>query len=238
MDRRKPPQKINNKLNFTKTLKSISKEEWLVGGAVALLVYFLFSKKGEGLKKNFKICIDPKVEDKELADKYNFDLIPGGKCNYRSKQISLADYPNIIKKYGIKNIIRMNAKESSGVEPNEEKEMCEKEGCTYTFINAHEGYQKGKGYVGTLKKALPILQKGNTLVHCTHGADRTGYVVASHLKDIGAMTDKDELWQYTNKYNSWDSKIKKGKFFGSGFDKYADAFYPIEELEKSKWAKK
>lgn len=32
-------------------LKKISKEEWIIGGAVALLVYVLFSKKGGGLRK-------------------------------------------------------------------------------------------------------------------------------------------------------------------------------------------
>jgi hypothetical protein len=32
--------------------------------------------------------------------------------------------------------------------------------------------------------------------------------------------------------------IKKGTFFGSGYDKYADAFYPINELGTSKWVKK
>jgi len=193
--------------------------------------------------KNQNILDSYKINETEMPEKtkYNFALIPGGKNNYRSAQIPLADYPGIIKKYGIKNVIRMNAAETSGVDPADEKEMCKKEGCAYTFINAHEGYVPGKGYVGTLKKILPILKKGNTLVHCTHGADRTGYVVASHLRDIGSIpnkgekTDKDNLWKYTTQYNSWNNYIKSGKFFGTGYAKYADAFYPIEELKKSKW---
>lgn len=193
--------------------------------------------------KNQNILDSYEINETEIPAKakYNFHLIPDGKNNYRSAQISLADYPEIIKTHGIKNIIRMNAAETSGVAPDEEKKMCEKEGCTYNFINAHEGYVSGKGYVGTLKKVLPILKKGNTLVHCTHGADRTGYVVASYLRDIGSIpslgekTDKDNLWKYTTQYNSWNNYINSGKFFDTGYAKYADAFYPIEELKKSKW---
>lgn len=184
-------------------------------------------------------------DDPTLSKKFNFHSIPGGKGNYRSAQITMSDYPEIIKKYGIKNIIRMNGdgsdskhkKEYPETSKIEEQEMCKKLGCNFIFINAHEGYSSGKGYVGTLKKALPILKKGNTLVHCAHGADRTGYVVASHLRDIGVMTDKDKLWEYTTQYNGWQNMVNKGNFFGSGYDKYADSFYPIGELKKSKWVK-
>jgi hypothetical protein len=31
--------------------------------------------------------------------------------------------------------------------------------------------------------------------------------------------------------------IKRGTYFGSGYDKYADGFYPIDEL-KAKYSKK
>jgi len=178
--------------------------------------------------------------DPSLSKKFNFYSIPGGKGNYRSAQITMDDYPGIITKYGIKNIIRMNGdghdSKHRGAYPEtsrrEEEEMCKKLGCTFNFINAHEGYLSGKGYVGSLKKILPILKKGNTLVHCAHGADRTGYVVASHLRDIGVMVDKDKLWEYTTQYNGWQNMVNKGNFFGTGYAKYADAFYPIQELKK------
>ena len=217
--------------------------KWYILGGIGLIglgvgVAFLVNKLA---KFNSK---DPEVEDAELSKKFNIHLIPDGKNNYRSAQITLDQYPYFIKKYGIKNIVRMNgdgadAKHQSSfpeTKKADEKAMCEKEGCNFYWFNAHEGYKEGQGYVGSLKNILPILAKGNTLIHCTHGADRTGYVVASHLQQTGKMTDKDELWKYTTQYNRWQNLMDKDDFFGSGYDKYADAFYPIDELKKSKWA--
>jgi hypothetical protein len=51
------------------------------------------------------------------------------------------------------------------------------------------------------------------------------------------MTDKDELWKYTTQFNNWQDKINRGKFFNTGYAKYADGFYPISELKNSKWVK-
>lgn len=216
--------------------------KWYIIGGVGLLglgigIAFLSNKL---IKPKGK---DPEIEDAELSKKFNIHLIPDGKNNYRSAQITMDAYPDFIKKYGIKNIVRMNgdgadSKHKSSYPQTsiaDEKAMCEKQGCNFHFINAHEGYEKGKGFVGSLDKILPILNKGNTLIHCAHGADRTGYVVASHLQKTGKMKDKDDLWKYTTQYNGWQQMINKNDFFGSGYDKYADAFYPIEELKKSKW---
>jgi hypothetical protein len=189
--------------------------------------------------------LDPEVEDKALSDKFNFHLIPDGLNNYRSAQITADAFPEIIKKYGIKHIIRLNGdgvdsqhKASYGQTPQSvEQKICEENGCMYHKVNAHKGYRINEGYLGTINDALPILAQGNTLIHCAHGADRTGYVVGAHLKKTGKMTDKDQLWAYTTQYNGWMNMIRKGTFFGSGYDKYADAFYPINELASSKWVK-
>jgi len=40
------------------------------------------------------------------------------------------------------------------------------------------------------------------------------------------------LWSYTTKYNGWKRMIERKTFFGSGFDKYADCFYPIDKLKE------
>lgn len=218
----------------------------LVAGIV-LFVKGRKNLKGSESKslKNTK-SIDPEVEDKALSDKFNFHLIPDGLNNYRSAQITADALPDVIKKYGIKHIIRLNGdgtdsqhKASYGQTPKSvEKKICEDNGCMYHEVGAHSGYRINEGYVGTLNKVLPILAQGNTLVHCAHGADRTGYVVGAHLKKTGKMTDKDQLWAYTTKFNGWQRMVDKGTFFGSGYDKYADAFYPINELSSSKWVKK
>ena len=54
----------------------------------------------------------------------------------------------------------------------------------------------------------------------------------------GKETDLDKLWEYTTKFNSWDDLLKKGTFFGSGFDNYLFTFYPKSLFKKSKWVKK
>jgi hypothetical protein len=94
--------------------------------------------------------LDPEVEDKALSDKFNFHLIPDGLNNYRSAQITADAFPEIIKKYGIKHIIRLNGdgvdsqhKASYGQTPQSvEQKICEENGCMYHKVNAHKGYRK------------------------------------------------------------------------------------------------
>jgi protein tyrosine/serine phosphatase len=185
----------------------------------------------------------PEESDPELSKKFNFHLIPDGKNNYRSAQFTMDVFPEIVKKYNIKNIIRLNGDGNDSkhrstypeTSRKEEKEMCENLGCNYYFVNPHEGYKEGLGYIQSLEKINALLKRGNTLIHCTHGADRTGGMVGGYLKKNNIITNNDKLWEYTAQYNSWQDKINKGKFFGSGYDKYADTFYPINELKKSQW---
>lgn len=226
-------------------MEFLQKYKWFIIGGLAVLTIGLTTAVLVRKNKRKSLGLDPEVEDPELSKTFNIHLIPDGKNNYRSAQLTMDEYPAFVKKYGIKNIVRMNGDgndskhRSSYPETTiaEEKSMCEKLGCNFQFINSHEGYQYGKGYVGSINKILPVLQKGNTLIHCAHGSDRTGYIVAAHLQRSGLMTNKDDLWKYTTQYNSWQQKMDNRNFFGSGYDKYADGFYPIEELKKSKWVK-
>jgi hypothetical protein len=98
-------------------------------------------------------------------------------------------------------------------------------------MSSHAGYKRGQGYTKSVENAGAVLDKGNTLIHCAHGADRTGGIVGGYLKTRGYMTNLDELWNYTTQYNGWMRMIRNGKFFGSGYDKYADTFYPIDQLK-------
>ncbi len=209
----------------------------IVGSSVFIFLYgIMLYSRGQ---KTSRISLNPEIEDPKLSKDFNFHLIPDGKNNFRSAQILEKDLEYVINKYGIKNIIRMNA---DGVDSKHrsaypetsmatEQRICEKLGCKYYFINSHEGYVKNKGYVGSLNKAIPILKQGNTLIHCAHGADRTGGIVGGYLKNMGYMTNLDQLWNYTTQYNIWMYLISKNKFFGSGYDKYADTFYPIDLLK-------
>ena len=211
------------------------------------------------LEEDDSDVVNNKVNEKEtdaqekkmppLDANYNLHKIPDNLNNYRSNQIPVrikpdgtleGPYPEIIKKYGIKTIIRMNGDGSDGRASRKwpittidtERKMCEILGCTFYYINAHGPIEPGNGYQQTNKKIVEILKKGNALIHCAHGADRTGGHVGGYLKKMGIMTDIDQIWDYTVSKNSWMYYIKQGKFFGSGYDKYANIFYPENLLNK------
>ena len=176
----------------------------------------------------------------DLSSKYNFHQIPDGKNNFRSAQLPADVLASVIKKFNIKNIIRLNGdgndsyhrEASKKLSRADEKKICESMDCSFHEIKAHSGYKLGEGYTTSLSNVVPILQKGNALIHCAHGADRTGGLVGGYLKKTGKMKDVDDLWDYTTKYNGWKRMINAGRFFGSGYDKYADTFYPLPDLKK------
>lgn len=188
--------------------------------------------------------IEKKPEQKkqiiDLKKEFNFDKIPDGKNNYRSGQMSLDALKEAIKKYNIKNVIRLNGDGSDGkysskhpeVKVSAEEKVCRENNCSFNIINSHLGYKYGQGYITSLDKVDDILKQGNTLIHCAHGADRTGGMVGGYLKKNNIITDLDELWKYTTKYNDWESMLRRGSFFGTGYDRYADTFYPINLLKK------
>ena len=203
----------------------------LAYGFLAVVVVVILTKKATAAAKN----LVPEQEDPALSKKYNLHLIPGGKANYRSAQISAADLPYILKKYGIKRVIRLNSEsgdDARGVSGATEKKICEENGVQYIRLSAHDGYVKNQGYVTSVNNAKSIMDQGNTLIHCAWGSDRTGGLVGGYLKKAGIMTDIEKLWTYTTAYNGWISIIKKRSFFGTGFDKYADCFYPIDQLKR------
>ena len=172
-----------------------------------------------------------------LSEQQNIDLprkfeeIPEGNNNWRSSQPTLSQLEYILKTYNIENVIRMNKKEGTEVTTTEEKDLVEDMGINYYWINAHLGYKKGEGYLISIDEALPILEEGNTLIHCTGGRDRTGYIVAEYLQQNFGW-DKDELWEYTVKFNNWKSHICNNTG-NKGYIKYMEGFYPLDE-----WCKK
>ena len=171
---------------------------------------------------------------------YNFHQIPGTTC-YRSAQLPANLFATAIQTYGIKRVVRMNGDGSDSgtakVSQTDEQTAVTAAGAAWEYQYAQSGYKWGQGYTTSANKIVPILQQGNALIHCAHGADRTGYIVAMLLKNLGLETDKDKLWAYTVQFNSWDDYMNDGTLFDSniGFAKYADAFYPIESLIVSKW---
>lgn len=158
----------------------------------------------------------------------NFDTVPGGNNVFRSNQPSLTQLESILSVYDIETVVRMNDIEGTGVSISAERKLVESMGKKFVWVNAHLGYKKDSGYLKSLDTIQPYLQNGKVLIHCTAGADRTGYQVAKYLKDKFEWSEK-ELWNYTTEYNYWEKFICQGK---TGYIKYMEAFYTFE-----KWCK-
>ena len=185
--------------------------------------------------------------DAALARSYNFRKIPDSKNNYRSAQLPLESFPTVIQTYGIKHVIRFNGSDGDDARNHEtdipvshkqENDICTQYQVTWHHLSAGSGYQVGLGPVKAVKASTAILLQGNTLIHCAHGADRTGGHVGSYLKTTGVMTDRDQLWEYTTKYNGWNGYIEDGRWWTDKYHSYrelAEAIYPMKDLILSKW---
>jgi len=182
-------------------------------------------KKDSSINKNKKessLKIN-KIQQLKLPRK--FDSVPGGNDVYRSNQPTLSQLKVILETYNINTVIRMNDTEGTGVSPSSEKKLVESLGKKYIWINAHMGYEKGKGYIESIDTVQPYLKEGKVLIHCTAGADRTGYQVGRYIKDVLNWKSID-IWNYTIKYNNWERYICEKRM---GYIKYMEAFYTLDD---------
>lgn len=171
----------------------------------------------------YEVVKDTFIRINNLPSK--FDTVPGGNNVFRTNQPSLSQLKSIITNYDIDVVVRMNALEGTGVGINSERKLVESLGKKFVWVNAHLGYKKDSGYVESLDIIQPYLRRGKVLIHCTAGADRTGYQVAKYIKDKYNWSEID-LWNYTIKYNYWDKFICQGL---RGYIKYMEAFCTIDQ---------
>lgn len=171
---------------------------------------------------------DPTKMDPKISKEFNFYLIPDGKgTNYRSAQFPIKDMKNMYIKYGIKRVIRFNhdgADSRHGilnrkVSIAEEKKLCEEIGIEFFKLSSTKDQQK----------VNDLLAKGNTLVHCAHGADRTGGNIGGYFytsKINPALTTTEAIWQYTTQYNEWNRMAmnRPKSFENGGYLKQAQKF--------------
>lgn len=163
---------------------------------------------------------------------YNFHLIPDGKGNYRSAQLPPNLLKYVIDKYKIKNIIRLNGDgkdskhHSSDIQvPVEtEKEISKSKGVNFKRLSSTRNQEE----------VNQILNGGKTLIHCAHGADRTGGNVGGYLSSIG-WGDTNKIWNYTTKLNGWERMIKTNPnlWVIGGYLKQAQKF-GVKNLEHAK----
>ena len=180
---------------------------------------------------------DPTKIDPKISKEFNFYIIPDGKgTNYRSAQFPIKHMKNMYIKYGIKRVIRFNhdggdSKHgilNKGVSVAEEKKLCEEIGIEFFKLSSTKDQQK----------VNDLLAKGNTLVHCAHGADRTGGNVGGYFyssKVNPALTTTEAIWQYTTQYNGWNrmAKNRPKSFESGGYLKQAQKF-GVRDMDHAK----
>jgi hypothetical protein len=118
-------------------------------------------------------------------------LLPDGKNNYSSRQLTATELDSLIELKFIGTVIRLNGngKDAGALSIEEESAICKARSVKFTQVNAHLGYEKGKGYVESGELVSSILEEGNVLIHCKHGMDRTGAMVAYYLRKNGFDTE-------------------------------------------------
>jgi hypothetical protein len=216
---------------------------WALGFLCGIMGHAIYISSEERLNKASEIASVDLLDSITPIDTFqykpieglprNFDTVPGGNNVFRTSQPSLEQMETILNEYPIDVVIRMNGEEGTGVLPDDERETIESMGKKYIWINAHLGYEKGRGYTKSIDTVQYWMNKGSVLIHCTAGKDRTGYQVAYYMKNTLKWNEKD-LWEYTIKYNDWEKFICEGR---SGYIKYMEAFYPYEKWLNNKHCK-
>ena len=114
------------------------------------------------------------------------------------------------------------------------------------YISPHQGYVCYEGYKESKTKILEALKKKNILVHCAHGADRTGFAVGAWLRsDAHKATGEKMPWpvpsgarykwkqdiklpamvRYLCSYNSWWTGADSGVVASPSL--HPDGFYNL-----------
>ena len=131
-----------------------------------------------------------------------------GKGNYRSGALASFEQLKMLKnKYGIKRIVNLAL--DSMAQQEDERFSCggvavpceplwaEKLGLEYYPVYLSSKPPSAQNW----EMIKELLAKGNTLIHCTAGVDRTGAVAAAWRKTLEPeLTDDEVLKNYTYKF--------------------------------------
>lgn len=109
----------------------------------------------------------------------NFDKVGGGKNNYRSAMLpqSVDFFRYLKEKYGIKNIINLRGDGGEGRLVRFDPDL--------KYLDVPLG--KSPPSSSDWEQIKALLDSGNTLIHCQHGADRTGATIAKWKIERGMM---------------------------------------------------
>ena len=145
-------------------------------------------------------------EGTEIGSGVNFHRI-GSSTNYRSAQPEISEdfFKFLNQEYEIETILNLRGSISrNGIS---EEEAVEGAGLKYVSIPLGDRPPTSSEW----SRIKPLLDRGNTLVHCQHGADRTGSVIGRWEVESG-LKDPQQAYEDTLKYG-FKSKHFKGYFF-------------------------
>lgn len=132
----------------------------------------------------------------------NFNLMEDGRNNYRGGIKDKYTKPteeffrDLKKNYGIQRVISLSGSKPAKYAP----EIARAAGLEGYYFPMGE---TSLGKKGTYAQIREILRKGNTLLHCTHGADRTGAMAGRYYVDEGIMS-VDQALADMEKFKSGD----------------------------------
>ena len=125
----------------------------------------------------------------------NFDRLKDGRNNYRGgmkttyTNLSPDLFRELKRDYGIERVVTLNADWGGSTVPGLVREA----GLESHYYKMHEGNMMSSGKRKAFEEIKALLRQGNTLVHCTHGADRTGAVVGRYYVEDGIMSLSDAI---------------------------------------------
>lgn len=143
--------------------------------------------------------VEPIIEEESEPLPF-VETIPNSK-NGRMPQPSKIQLHQIGRSGLYKKVIRLNGDGEDGIAPNkewvsiaEERKILARYGVELIEINAHAK--------GAAEKIAAILAEGGVLIHCKHGFDRTGAMVAYYLSQRGYSQEQIIA------HNRWENYIE------------------------------
>lgn len=222
---------IYNYTNKDGTILEPDFQQILIGkmnSKIELTEQFNFTDDQLKLITNNPVLLDPvkvdtRKDDTKTVKLKNLDQIPLGSNNWRSAQPTATQLAKFIIEKGIKSVIRFNG-DGTDTDNNfsidNEKTISTQNGAKFYKLSS----TKDQETVNSL------LNSGNVLVHCHHGADRTGGNIGGWLYSKG-WGDTKKIWDYTTKYNGWNRMaINSPSSFSKGGYLYQATKFGVKDI--------
>jgi tetratricopeptide (TPR) repeat protein len=204
---------MNSKLKLTEQFNFTDREKKLISNTPIVV-----NTKTDDTKTD-----DTKTDDTKTVKLKNLDQIPLGSNNWRSAQPTSTQIAKFIVEKGIKSVIRFNGNGTdtdNNFSIDDEKAVSTQNGAKFYKLSS----TKDQDTVNSL------LNSGNVLIHCHHGADRTGGNIGGWLYSKG-WGDTKKIWDYTTKYNGWNRMaINSPSSFSKGGYLYQATKFGVKDI--------